>query len=198
MIIKQLSKVTFDRVVKHASIEKALALESYAIKLAQNAENVLANTHAEVLNIKEQAYTDTVALLTDDNRKMLDSVETNLTALLHGINEDLYDLIYRVLSRVGIDDVGSHQIKRLLKNEFDNFHQIKKLKIIANQEIINALQTEFQFTNEACEWEVDNKLNDLECLATTHLWALRLDLVTVRTKIKQILGINEIQEIVNV
>ncbi len=194
MIIKQLTKVSFDRVIKHSYIEKALALESYATKLKEDIEIVLVNTNADVEQIKKQAYADTVTQLVADNQQLLSYVEDKLSSVLHGLGEDVYNIVYRVLSKLGIDNIGSHQIRGLLKNEFDNFSQIKKLRVIANQDVITHLQGEFNFVGETCEWEVDSNLSDVECIATTHLWSFRLDLSVVRDKIKQILCINEVKE----
>ena len=197
MIIKQLSKISFDRVIKHDYIDNALALELHASKLNDLATVTLVNANNEAADIKIQAYNNTTDQLVIENNQLLHDIEDKLDTLLSNIGNDLYDIVYRVLNKLGIDNIGAGQIKNLLKNEFDNFSHIKKLKISANNMVITQLKNEFNIIDTICEWETNVNLGDLECMVTTHLWSLRLDLSTTRNKIEQILCNNKLQEHIN-
>ncbi len=187
MIIQNLIPVTFDRIIPAAEVAMLLTIHEQAHKIHQDSQDYLLQITKEAEQIKLAAYESTVKQLMDSNQQVLKELEDNLENLLLNLKNDLYELVYRVLRKLGIEQLSTEYLQNLLKSELDKFNSPKRLKILANPKLLVELQQVYPKDEGVLEWEEDSSLHDFECICSTNLWTLRLDIAMVSQQIQQVL-----------
>ncbi len=187
MIVRQLNKVNVDRIIKAGDIEKLLSIEGYAQHRETQAEQLMVQVTAEIEEMKQQAYQETVTELVDSNQQILADLEKRLTKLLSNINQELQGVILQVLVILGLEDLSPINLSTLLSAELDRFKQVEKVKLEAHPTAIETLKQSLAKFVDSCEFEANPRMSGLECICTTHFWSLRLDINSVVTKLTNLL-----------
>jgi flagellar biosynthesis/type III secretory pathway protein FliH len=187
VIIKNLLPITWDRVIPQENIDLVLNLQEQAKQIRHQNQECLAEATAAAAEIKHKAYTETAKQVIAENQQLLQELETKLDGLLHSLSDDLYELIYRIAAKLGLEKIGIESMQNLIKIELDKFTNIQRLSIFANPKVLEQLQQSAVIAIDCIEWHEASELHDFECICSTPLWTLRVDVVTALAQIKKIL-----------
>lgn len=180
MIIKQLNTIKLDKIIRNEDVSVILNAQDYAAKIKADGEQIIANANKEAARIKQQVTEDLSRRFTEENAEHLNELNEKVGEFLQQVNEDLYGVIYKVLVKLGIDTSNTNQIKQLISQELLNLSEISEVSIMANEAVITKLKEEFSDTKKlSFEWCIDQSLLDHECICSTKLWVLRLNITTV-------------------
>lgn len=178
MIITSLNKIKLDKIIKEEDIALIESAECYYNEIKSRADALYENTKLEIEELKQNTYNDTVNKLMQENAQALDEFKINLSSFLNNTVEDIYAIIYKVLTKFGVDNINEDNIKSILKEELHSVNINQVLRVVANNFVLSNLQQNAQLEKlvDKIVWEDDNSLNNYECICSTNLWTMRVSL----------------------
>ena len=192
MIIKNLNTIELDRVIKDSDLDYVMNAKSHADKLIQEANAILQNAKYEIEKSKKEAYDKVVEEITKANKASLDAFNNEVEDFINDIMSKSSQLIYKILAKFGQENISVDTIKTIINKELGKNRIIDITKITANKNSIGKLKSTLNLVYfEEIFWEEDNSYNDDECLCSTRLWSMRVNISyvvdTILNKINELL-----------
>lgn len=192
MIIKNLNTIELDRVIKEADLNYITNAKAHADKLIKEANDILQKAKIEVEQSKKDAYDKVTKEIIDINKKNLDLFNIQVDQFINNIMTNSSQLIYKILVKFGQENINVDTIKNIINKELGKNRIVDITKITANKNSIDNLKSTLNLVYfEEIVWEEDESYNDDECLCTTKLWSMRVNISyvidTVLNKINELL-----------
>ncbi len=191
MIIKNLDNdAKIDSIIKEQDIDVILTAKHYAKKIRQLADQELKNAKLKIKEWQIKAITKASETINLENQEHLDNLYVNLEEFFANIENNIFNIVYQVLLKLGIENSDTHQIKHLIMQELTKVSNANEITIIANCQNLEKLKIEFMQVLEnnkmSCIWKEDATMLNHECICSTKLWTLRLDIKHVLDNVKKL------------
>jgi len=184
MKILKLNQMKLDRIIKEEDLILIESAEKYADALKKEAKRQVNEAVLEAENIKNQAYKQTVDQLTVENQNALETLKNGLEQFLQNLNTDIYNLVYRILVKMGLNETNPHNMHKIIRNELSQNALTEIIKITAHEHALEFIKKDLDAIHiQQVIWEINNDLLLDECICTTKLWTLRINIEYFRANL---------------
>lgn len=183
--MKQVIQENWVPVVKAEQLTKLMDTEEYCNTQRQQADADLKAVHLQIDQLKKEVYEEVSVKLNQENQLHLTQLEQNLTAMLDKVTDDIWHIVYKVLSKLGISKYEPQFLTGLIKQELSELVEVKLISISANtatiNELTNCLALEYHDT-----FRLNHELVDGECMLETNLYVFRLKVAEAIEKLNNL------------
>lgn len=185
MIIKQLNRFIWPRIIPHQQLENLLNVEDYVQQQQHLAAKILQEAQLHATNIATELTTKTLAELQAANLELLTASEAKLDKLLAELQQNLHAVVLQVLNKCGAFTSETLAVKEVLSTELARFYDLGRLTIRAHSQTLTQFNRDV--SSDKIIFETDDSLDPKSCICETNWWIMNLSVAAVQQKILEFL-----------
>lgn len=189
MKLIKINNINFGHVIKSDEIEQIINTNALIETNKEKARILIEHATQEAQQILVQEKEKLLSNLLNDNKLLIDQSKTKIEEKFQQINENLTQIIEKVLVNLGFHEINYKKIYELVISETNKFSEIKLIKIKAPSEFIDILNQETKNLYYNVIFESDDSLSNGVCICESNFWIMSIDYE--KTKALLLSGLND-------
>lgn len=181
---------TYDEVCKIIPIEELQQLlnaKASIKKAKEKYKKIINQANIDAKYIKEKAKEDILSEVSLQSEKINKELEERINKFLNIFSQEAYQIIYKILLKLGFEQISAIQIKTLIENEINEKKPNQSLTITANSNTISELKNLYSLENNIT-FKIDETLIGGTCICDTGLYLLHVNITDAMEQIKSFLN----------
>lgn len=181
---------TDDEVYKIVPVEELQQLlnAKASIKRAKEKyKRIINQAHLDAKHIKEKAKEDILSEISLQSENVNKILEKRINTFLNVFSQETYQIIYKILLKLGFEQISAIQIKTLIENEINEKKPNQSLSITANSNTITELKSLYSLENNI-SFKIDENLIGGTCICDTGIYLLHVNITDAMEQIKSFLN----------